>query len=131
MYLAIGGKFQHILYTNNMGETTREPSPVIPGQGREKIEIPAVSSGNFIIGTTMVSRQSMLSSCLCSALPFQIVAKFGMMHIIATNACIVIRTLVKESSKEMMGHHEENEHSISTNISIQHVRPPAIFVYTL
>ena len=37
----------------------------------------------------------------------QIVAKFGMMHIIATNACIVIRTLVKESSKEMMGHHQQ------------------------
>ena len=37
---------------------------------------------------------------------FQIVAKFGMMHIIATNACIVIRTLVKESSKELMGHHD-------------------------
>ena len=31
----------------------------------------------------------------------QIVAKVGLMHLIATNACIVIRTLVKESSKEM------------------------------
>ena len=30
-----------------------------------------------------------------------------MMHIIATNACIVIRTLVKESSKEMMGHDDK------------------------
>ena len=32
---------------------------------------------------------------------FQILAKFGMMHIIATNSCLVIRTLVKESAKEM------------------------------
>lgn len=38
-----------------------------------------------------------------------------MMHIIATNACIVIRTLVKESAKEM-GHHikpDNSSHSLS------------------
>ena len=33
-----------------------------------------------------------------------------MMHLIATNACIVIRTLVKESSKEMAhGGHGDHE----------------------
>ncbi|XP_040580037.1 proton channel OtopLc isoform X2 [Lepeophtheirus salmonis] len=29
------------------------------------------------------------------------IAKFGMMHVIATNVCMVIRTLVKESAKEI------------------------------
>ncbi len=33
-----------------------------------------------------------------------------MMHLIATNACIVIRTLVKESAKEMLAHkHHAND----------------------
>ena len=32
----------------------------------------------------------------------QVVAKFGMMHLVATNVCIVIRTLVKESAKEFI-----------------------------
>ncbi len=31
----------------------------------------------------------------------QIAAKFGMMHLVATNACIVVRTLVKESAREI------------------------------
>ena len=53
-----------------------------------------------------------LDQCVKQAFFFQIVAKFGMMHIIATNACIVIRTLVKESSKEMMGHDDK---AISSN----------------
>ena len=35
------------------------------------------------------------------------------MHIIATNTCIVIRTLVKESSKEMMGHDNQGEISVA------------------
>ena len=43
-------------------------------------------------------------------LTFQILAKFGMMHIIATNSCLVIRTLVKESAKEM-------EHSSALQLS--------------
>lgn len=30
----------------------------------------------------------------------KVVAKFGMMHLIATNVCIVFRTLVKETLKE-------------------------------
>ena len=32
----------------------------------------------------------------------QVVAKFGMMHLVATNVCIVIRTLVKESAHEFI-----------------------------
>jgi hypothetical protein len=35
------------------------------------------------------------------ALIFQILAKFGMMHLIANNVCILIRTLVKETVKEI------------------------------
>ena len=45
----------------------------------------------------------------------QLVAKFGMMHIVATNVCIVIRTLVKESAKEIIttdhGKHAESNES--------------------
>lgn len=45
-----------------------------------------------------------------------------MMHIIATNACIVIRTLVKESSKEMMGHDDNAKTSNGT--SLDHLAHP-------
>eukprot|EP00094_Tigriopus_californicus_P010477 TCALIF_10106-PA protein Name:"Similar to Otop2 Otopetrin-2 (Mus musculus)" AED:0.10 eAED:0.10 QI:20/0.5/0.22/1/0.37/0.22/9/0/754 len=39
----------------------------------------------------------------------KIVAKFGMMHLVATNTCMVIRTLVKESVKELQ-YRVESEH---------------------
>lgn len=45
-----------------------------------------------------------------------------MMHIIATNACIVIRTLVKESSKEMMGH--DDKAKTSNGSSLDHLAHP-------
>ena len=42
---------------------------------------------------------------------FQVVAKFGMMHLVATNVCIVFRTLVKESAKEIFhGQAESGDH---------------------
>ena len=37
-----------------------------------------------------------------SSITLQVVAKFGMMHLVATNVCIVIRTLVKESAHEFI-----------------------------
>ena len=43
-----------------------------------------------------------------------------MMHVIATNACIVIRTLVKESSKEMMGH-DDKAKSGANGTSLDHL----------
>ena len=42
----------------------------------------------------------------------KILAKFGMMHVVATNACIVIRTLVKESAKEIFAYKKEDEEEV-------------------
>ena len=36
---------------------------------------------------------------------FKAIARFGMMHCLATNVCVWVRTLVRESLKEINGHH--------------------------
>lgn len=37
---------------------------------------------------------------------FKVLARFGLMHIVATNVCVWIRTLVLESLKEITAHHQ-------------------------
>ena len=36
---------------------------------------------------------------------FKVIARFGLMHCVATNVCVWIRTLVRESLKEINGHY--------------------------
>lgn len=36
---------------------------------------------------------------------FKVLARFGLMHVVATNICVWIRTLVLESLKEITGHY--------------------------
>lgn len=35
------------------------------------------------------------------------IARFGLMHVVATNLCVWIRTLVLESIKEITKHHQK------------------------
>jgi hypothetical protein len=39
---------------------------------------------------------------------FKAIARFGLMHCLATNVCVWIRTLVRESLKEINHHHEHH-----------------------
>jgi hypothetical protein len=46
---------------------------------------------------------------------FKVIARFGLMHCVATNVCVWIRTLVRESLKEINGHyHHYVEKSVKT-----------------
>lgn len=38
---------------------------------------------------------------------FKVIARFGLMHVVATNLCVWIRTLVLESIKEITKHHQK------------------------
>ncbi|KAH8420252.1 hypothetical protein KR009_008345 [Drosophila setifemur] len=40
---------------------------------------------------------------------FKVIARFGLMHVVATNICVWIRTLVKESLLEITIHHQRND----------------------
>lgn len=37
---------------------------------------------------------------------FKVLARFGLMHVVATNICVWIRTLVLESLKEITAYHQ-------------------------
>lgn len=39
---------------------------------------------------------------------FKVVARFGLMHVVATNICVWIRTLVLEYLKEITAYHKRN-----------------------
>lgn len=41
------------------------------------------------------------------------IARFGLMHVVATNICVWIRTLVLESLKEITDYHVKNPHGYS------------------
>ncbi|CAG5009785.1 unnamed protein product [Parnassius apollo] len=43
---------------------------------------------------------------------FKVIARFGLMHVVATNICVWIRTLVLESLKEITDYHVKNPHGI-------------------
>ena len=49
-----------------------------------------------------------------------------MMHIVATNMCIVIRTLVKESAKEIVHPDERHEHHVNGNLTVNCTRKEII-----
>lgn len=38
---------------------------------------------------------------------FKVIARFGLMHVVATNLCVWIRTLVLESLKEITQYHKK------------------------
>lgn len=42
---------------------------------------------------------------------FKALARFGLMHCLATNVCVWVRTLVRESLKEINGHYHHYEKS--------------------
>lgn len=44
---------------------------------------------------------------------FKVIARFGLMHVVATNICVWIRTLVLESLKEITDYHVKNPHGYS------------------
>lgn len=45
---------------------------------------------------------------------FKVIARFGLMHCLATNVCVWVRTLVRESLKEINGHyhHYDNKATV-------------------
>ncbi|KAK9509148.1 hypothetical protein O3M35_006529 [Rhynocoris fuscipes] len=45
---------------------------------------------------------------------FKVIARFGLMHIVATNLCVWIRTLVLESLKEISGYLQKNNMTLLT-----------------
>lgn len=51
---------------------------------------------------------------------FKVVARFGLMHCLATNVCVWVRTLVRESLKEINGHyhHYEKKHKALTKAAL-------------
>ncbi|XP_047519171.1 proton channel OtopLc isoform X2 [Pieris napi] len=44
---------------------------------------------------------------------FKVIARFGLMHVVATNICVWIRTLVLESLKEITDYHLKNPQGVS------------------
>ncbi len=58
----------------------------------------------------------------------QVVAKFGMMHLVATNVCIVIRTLVKESAHEFI--HGKPNSLEQPNVKVMITRHDMVIVST-
>ena len=57
---------------------------------------------------------------------FKAIARFGLMHCLATNVAVWIRTLVRESLKEINGHY----HHYEKNHGSQHHSAPAVAVVT-
>ncbi|KAL1116292.1 hypothetical protein AAG570_005787 [Ranatra chinensis] len=48
---------------------------------------------------------------------FKVIARFGLMHIVATNLCVWIRTLVLESLKEISGYLQRNATASATTVA--------------
>lgn len=53
---------------------------------------------------------------------FKVVARFGLMHIVATNICVWIKTLVYESLKEITTYHQKNSTKIEGSIMLESLR---------
>jgi len=51
---------------------------------------------------------------------FKVIARFGLMHCLATNVCVWVRTLVRESLKEINGHyhHYDNKATVMAAAAI-------------
>lgn len=47
---------------------------------------------------------------------FKVIARFGLMHVVATNVCVWIRTLVIEYLKEITIYHKRNNDSLEDNV---------------
>uniref|UniRef100_A0A336KNR1 CSON013446 protein n=1 Tax=Culicoides sonorensis TaxID=179676 RepID=A0A336KNR1_CULSO len=52
---------------------------------------------------------------------FKVVARFGLMHVVATNICVWIRTLVMETLKEITNYYQ-NHKGPENNIFLEHLR---------
>lgn len=51
--------------------------------------------------------QIMIFSSQLNIHRFKVIARFGLMHVVATNLCVWIRTLVLESLKEITQYHKK------------------------
>lgn len=47
---------------------------------------------------------------------FKVIARFGLMHVVATNICVWIRTVVLEYLKEITAYHTRNNDTSSEGI---------------
>ncbi|XP_017491820.1 PREDICTED: uncharacterized protein LOC108379958, partial [Rhagoletis zephyria] len=57
---------------------------------------------------------------------FKVIARFGLMHVVATNICVWIRTLVKESLLEITLHHQRREPDPDASSIAQSIRQHAL-----
>lgn len=53
---------------------------------------------------------------------FKVLARFGLMHIVATNVCVWIRTLVLESLKEITAYHQRRGPEPEDNAILENIR---------
>jgi hypothetical protein len=53
---------------------------------------------------------------------FKVFARFGLMHVMATNICVWIRTLVLESLKEITNYYTERAHKKEDNQFLENLR---------
>lgn len=74
----------------------------------------------YINSHILFMKETELVSIICDELFFQlnihrfkVIARFGLMHVMATNICVWIRTLVLESLKEITDFHIKNPQGIS------------------
>ncbi|XP_046802593.1 proton channel OtopLc isoform X8 [Lucilia cuprina] len=57
---------------------------------------------------------------------FKVIARFGLMHVVATNICVWIRTLVKESLLEITLYHQKRENDPNDSAIAQSIRQHAL-----
>ncbi|XP_037807581.1 proton channel OtopLc isoform X11 [Lucilia sericata] len=57
---------------------------------------------------------------------FKVIARFGLMHVVATNVCVWIRTLVKESLLEITLYHQKRENDPNDSAIAQSIRQHAL-----
>ncbi|XP_044252185.1 proton channel OtopLc isoform X5 [Drosophila takahashii] len=57
---------------------------------------------------------------------FKVIARFGLMHVVATNICVWIRTLVKESLLEITIYHQKNEPEAGASSIAHSIRQHAL-----
>lgn len=53
---------------------------------------------------------------------FKVIARFGLMHIFATNICVWIRTLVLESLKEITVYHQHRQANVDDGVFLDSIR---------
>ncbi|XP_065362948.1 proton channel OtopLc isoform X11 [Calliphora vicina] len=57
---------------------------------------------------------------------FKVIARFGLMHVVATNICVWIRTLVKESLLEITLYHQKRDNDPNDSAISQSIRQHAL-----